>query len=209
MDGNNEKEFFLSKRMIIISTVLFLVIGGIFGYKYYISTPEYSLRIIAESIRKNDINTLYRHVDVHSIIEDFYNDFMYSEIENNHFLSNKEKKMTIEYMKQMRESEVNGIEDELKNTLSNKNNSTPKKKNGKFDEWFGDNSQNSVKYNGIKKKEFMGNVGVVTLDLYDNELNDNVFLKLRMIKLDDGKWKVIKIENLLEYYQRSQNMQGK
>ena len=209
MDGNNEKEFFLSKRMIIISTVLFLVIAGIFGYKYYITTPEYSLRIIAESIRKNDINTLYRHVDVHSIIEDFYNDFMYSEIENNHFLSNKEKKMTIEYMKQMRESKVNEIEDELKNTLSNENNSKQKKKNGKFNEWFGNNSQNSVKYNGIKKKEFMGNVGVVTLDLYDNELNDNVYLKLRMIKLDDGKWKVIKIENLLEYYQRSQNMQGK
>lgn len=207
MDGNNKEEILLSERTIIISVILVLFIGGMLGYKYYTSTPDYSLKIIAESIRKNDINTLYKHVDIHSIIEDFYNDIMYSEIENNHFLSNTEKKMAIEYMKQMRESEVNEIENNLKNTILTNNNSTQENKTRKFNDWFAKNSNNSMKYNGIKKKEFMGNACVVTLDLYDNEINDNIYLKLRMKKIDDEKWKIVKIENLFEYYQKTQNAQ--
>ena len=192
MDENKEKNI-VWRKVILILMLVILSLCGIHGYNYYKSTPEYTLKIIADAMRTNNVGEFYRHVDLHSIIDDYYDVCMYYEIENNNNLNTSEKEMARDYIREMKASAVNELENELKNeTIKGDNNSSQKEKN---------NNLKGFKYNGVKLEECMGKNRIITLDITDNETNERIFPKLRMMPLEDGTWMVVKIENVIDYYQ--------
>ena len=161
-------------------------------YDKYLIQEGDTLKIIAEAMRTNNVKEFYRHVDLHSIIDDFYDVCMQYEIENNNNLNAFEKEMTRNYIREMKSSAVNELENDLRNKMIKGDNNSLEKGNNKIKE---------LKYNGIKLEERVGKSCIIILDITDNETNERIFPKLRMVPLEDGTWMVVKIENILDYYQ--------
>lgn len=199
---DNKKDGFTTKQISILTIFLVVIIGSIFGYKYYTSTPEYTLKIVIKAIGQNDLNTFNKHVDLHNIIADYYDNVMPYEVNKNTSISKLERKMAMDYLNDMRESHITELESDIKKsfTVNNNSKSNNKSKNNLSD-FFLKNSQQSTTYNGIKAKRFFNkDLCVISLDFYDNDLKDNFLVDLRMQKLADGTWQIIKIDNVLDLY---------
>ena len=59
------------KRIIIIAAILVI---GLFGYNYWINTPQYSLLQIQKSVENKDRLLFEKHVDSQKIIEEIVDD---------------------------------------------------------------------------------------------------------------------------------------
>lgn len=201
---NNEQGGFTTKQISFFTICLVVIIGAIFGYKYYTSTPEYTLKIVIKAIAQNDLNTFNKHVDLHNIIADYYDNAMAYEVNKNTSLSKLERKMTIDYLNDMRESTINEMENDMKNKFTSNNSTNSSKVSKKnISDFFLKRSQQSTQYNGIKSKKFFNkDLCVISLDFYDNDLKDNFLVDLRMQKLADGTWQIIKIDNILDIYKK-------
>jgi len=61
----------MMKKSIIIIAIIFI---GVFGYNYWINTPEYSLLQIQKSVDTKDRALFDKHVDTNRIIEEIVED---------------------------------------------------------------------------------------------------------------------------------------
>ena len=68
----------MQKRVLYIVGLLVLIgiaLGGWYNL-YYIKTPEYSINLIQEAIKKHDVDKFKKHVDLDSVVAHTVDDYM-------------------------------------------------------------------------------------------------------------------------------------
>lgn len=206
-----------NKKFIAIAAVILLVICGIGGYLYYKRTPAYSMQLIQESVKEHNWEKFSRHVDTKNLADAAFDDIIEISMEERGDLDEHTKALAMSFVKLVKPNITSLLESAVKEyvetgefkkdeTGNAKNNSTTQnkkaapKKGNPADNLLQDTKADKLKFSSIKSTEESDNTAIVTLELRDEAASANYELKIRMIQLEDGTWKVSKIDNLKEFY---------
>lgn len=202
-----------SKKLIAIAVAaILLVVCGIGGYMYYKRTPAYSLQLIQESVKEHNWEKFSRHVDTKSLSDAAFDDIIELAMEEQGNMDEQTKALAAGFIQLIKPTLTSLIESSVKEYVETGEFKKEDKdgKNGKAnnenpaDSLLQDTKADKLKFTGIKATETDGSTAIATMGLRDESLNADYELKIRMIQLDDGTWKISKIDNLKEFYQATQ-----
>lgn len=205
---NAETNGFLAKMKqnkvmsIIIGLVILAIIGAAFYFLYWVKTPQYSLKLIRDSVEKHDVATFEKHVDLTTITGQALDALMAQEMSKED-MNNPLVAGIIQTMKPvMVESLKNGFIEyvrsgnlELKDPFKdrNKQEATAQKEESKID------NMNKMEFKDITNVETEGNRAKVSLLFHDNKLEKDFTVIIGMGKLEDGTWRVDNLENIADF----------
>jgi len=194
----------MKKISIYSGTALAVVlIVGYFGYFYWTSTPEYSLKQIAKSIQTHDVDLFNKHVEVNTLSSRLIDDMLSVASKKdesqqpdglNNFgeelgkgLINLMKPRLTEIIKEQIEKYIEtgdfGKEQEAQTQGSSVSLLTIQKK-------FGNN------FTGVKYSKKEGKIALVGIGLFNDRVNKEFILELKMREKEGGQWELVELANL-------------
>lgn len=202
------------KKATLAIVILILCVVG-FYFLYWVRTPVYSIHIIEKSIKRHDVITFEKHVDMDNLYSKAFDDTIIAagKIDADSILENP---LAIGFLQILKPTVVSAMKYETIEYVK-----------GEKDDNLQDNQEADAVLRGMKDKTDVdntvlkkisvvrkeGNQAIVALKLYNKKLNKNFDLKLKMTKLDDGKWQIKEITNLVEFIlavnkAESENLRG-
>tara|TARA_Y100000996_G_scaffold397858_1_gene365326 strand:+ start:1023 stop:1631 length:609 start_codon:yes stop_codon:yes gene_type:complete len=181
------------KRIIIIAAILVI---GLFGYNYWINTPQYSLLQIQKSVENKDRLLFEKHVDSQKIIEEIVDDI--SEM----FIDEVDNGQSNEYSLLNPAFWASGLTSILKPTIESVIEEA-------FDDFWEHEIENFDSYESssefgnivssfemsyIKKDGKVAKLGLVAIDPLTS---DEVNLEFKLNKIENY-WRITEISNLEE-----------
>ena len=181
------------KRIIIIAAILVI---GLFGYNYWINTPQYSLLQIQKSVENKDRLLFEKHVDSKKIIEEIVDDI--SEM----FIDEVDNGQSNEYSLLNPAFWASGLTSILKPTIESVIEEA-------FDDFWEHEIENFDSYESssefgnivgsfeisyIKKDGTVARLGLVAIDPLTS---DEVNLEFKLNKIENY-WRITQISNLEE-----------
>ena len=181
------------KRIIIIAAILVI---GLFGYNYWINTPQYSLLQIQKSVENKDRLLFEKHVDSQKIIEEIVDDI--SEM----FIDEVDNGQSNEYSLLNPAFWASGLTSILKPTIESVIEEA-------FDDFWEHEIENFDSYESssefgnivgsfeisyIKKDGKVAKLGLVAIDPLTS---DEVNLEFKLNKIENY-WRITQISNLEE-----------
>ncbi len=197
----------MDKKKWIALTLVVVLLLGLGGYYYYRHTPTYSLRLIETAVREHDWATFDRHVDVKGMTEGAFDDFLAYEMKNDKTMDDSAKTMALGFAQMFKPVIVGAVETGVRTYVEtgafqdeDKDATKGKQDAGKqaADEILKNADANRLTFQGIKSTEKDGKTAIVILGVHDGEYDSDFEVKLRLNQLDDGTWRIMKLDNLPE-----------
>ena len=179
-------------KWLALAAVL-LLISILFYFFYWTKTPTYSLKIIHESIKNHDLATFEKHVDIDSIVSRAFDDVIYAETDN---------ALAQGFATMMKQPITNSMKDQIKRYLETGSFPNQQAKNQTDAAVQGISSRantNTMKLDGIGTVTTNGKLASVDLKFSDSRLDKIFILKVKMTELDNGTWRLVEIENLIQF----------
>lgn len=204
-----------NKKVIALVVAVVLIACGIGGYMYYKRTPAYSLQLIQDSVKEHNWEQFSRHVDTKSMADSAFDDIIELSLAEDKTMDAQTKALAANFAKLLKPTLTSLIESsvkeyvetgEFKDLDDNQDNSKKVKrsKTNPAENILKETNAEKLKFTGVKSTEKDAVGTVVAMGLHDESLNADYELKIRMIQLEDGTWKMNKIENLKDFYNATQ-----
>ena len=204
-----------NKKVIALVVAIVLIACGIGGYMYYKRTPAYSLQLIQDSVKEHNWEQFSRHVDTKSMADSAFDDIIELSLAEDKTMDAQTKALAANFAKLLKPTLTSLIESsvkeyvetgEFKDLDDNQDNSKKAKrsKTNPAENILKETNAEKLKFTGVKSTEKDDAGTVVAMGLHDESLNADYELKIRMIQLEDGTWKMNKIENLKDFYNATQ-----
>ena len=189
------------KVLYIIGCVGLIILCAIlFYFLYWVKTPAYSLGIIKTAIEKHDLPTFEQHVDLKSLYSRGVDDLMKRELgdsgdEDNTLVAGlvsavKDKAINTMIMQTEKYVETGDFEKAKQNSKDTEN--LAKNLSDRV------NTPN-LEYKDVKDTQKDGKIAIVTITLYNKQLNKNFDFQLKMRELGNGEWQVVEVANLVDF----------
>ena len=212
---NNETSKCWNKKLIALVVAVVLIACGVGGYMYYKRTPAYSLQLIQDSVKEHNWEKFSRHVDTKSLADSAFDDIIEISLAEDQTMDAQTKALAANFAKLLKPTLTSLIESSVKEyvetgefkDLDDKKDGSKKskrKKENPAENLLKETNAEKLKFTGIKSTEKDDTGAVVAMGLHDESLNADYELKIRMIQLEDGTWKMNKIENLKDFYNATQ-----
>lgn len=219
-----------NKKLIACIVAIIIIVCGVGGYFYYKRTPTYSLQLIQQSVKEHNWEKFSQHVDTKGLADSAFDDIIEIALEEDthSVFSDDKKKAFATGMAQLVKPVVTGVLENavkeyvetgtIKNKFNSKNNDSDKPNNksgGKShsnnpaNEIIGKTHMEDLKFTGVKDTTTNGSVATVTIGLHDEVENTDYEIKLRMVQLDDGTWKLTKVDNFKDFFNAIREMEKK
>ncbi len=185
-------------------------------FAYLVKTPQYSLGLIGTAVQKHDFAAFEKHVDMETLYSSAYDDVVVASFGNERLSSpilaalvQNIKGVAVPILIDQTRQYINGgtMEEADPSDADSpmlQNNGTDIVNNLK-----NKTGVNSMQYQGVEKIQKNGSVAVVTIKVFDSELDKHFLVELAMQQLTDDTWQITKINNLKtlinERYQALQN----
>ena len=193
-----------NKRLVCIAVaVIFILLVGYFGYSYWTKTPKYSLSQIGKAIKTHDVELFNKHVDVNTLANRLIDDMITStskesdEKETNEWsklgqelgkgLVNLMKPRLAEMMKEQIEKyiETGDFGNPRDEPTGERSVSLPE-----IQKHFGKN------FTGVKFTKEEGKIALVGIGLFNERVDKEVVLELKLRKKEGGYWSLVEFANI-------------
>lgn len=205
----------MSKDKKVISTLgLFAVIILCLSYFYFfifIKTPEYSLRLVRESINKHDVQTFKKHVDLKLVYGNLFDNYISLELKanpNDSFTNNFVlgiakiiKPAIVEELVTQTEKQIANIE---KPAQENNDNNKIVSDLNKTD----DLKTLKIKNVSTVSKDKDSKIANLIIAVTDTQINQDFQLNIKMSELSDGTWQIIEISNAIEFFKARESIKN-
>jgi len=181
-------------KVIIVAIVILLAMAA-FYLLYWVKTPQYSLSIIKDSVAKHDLMTFERHVNLQNISTQAIDDMIATTISP----EDRKNPLIIGMINMVKAAAVPTFVAQAQKYVET----------GSFAKV---NEQNdgqvivasvaertglmTMEFKGIEKTSRSKDEAVVNIKIWDQQLEKNFELQLKMKQLDDGTWRLDSIDNL-------------
>lgn len=206
-ETNSEVQSINNKKIYkIIGLIVLLILAGCaFYFFYWVKTPQYSLKLIQESVQNHDVVAFEKHVDTEALCTQAVDGFLAQEMStndmNNPLIQGIIQTVKPAIVKSLKDGFINYVRD------GNFNMTNPFETNKTNNKIANSEKQNENKIKGYTRLEFKdiantetnGNRATVDIILYDNKTDKNFTLKIGMAKLEDGTWRIDTFVNLDEF----------
>ena len=188
---------------ISIALLTLILLGTSFYFLYWIRTPEYSLNLIRTSVKQQDVTTFQKHVDLDTLLSHSFDSLVEAQIELDPKINAQLVKGMAFFAKPIATTALKGyILNEIGTSKLERKATEPtdKKSNEQVVNDFSEKSGfASLEFKGFGSTKTDGDIALVEIKLFDKELKKDFTLLLKMAKLDEGTWRLIKIENLKQH----------
>ena len=183
------------KIILIVGAIVILAAMAAFYLLYWVKTPQYSLNIIKESVAKHDLMTFERHVNLQNISTQAIDDMIATTISP----EDRKNPLILGMINIVKAAAVPTFITQAQKYVET----------GKFAKL---NEQNdgqvivasvaertglmTMEFKGIEKTSRNKDEAIVTIKIWDQQLEKNFELQLKMKQLDDGTWCLDSISNL-------------
>ena len=202
----------MNQKLTAMLVVLLLIVGGICGYRYYKRSPEYSLKLIQESVEEHNWDKFSRRVDVKAMSESAFDDLLAGAMENDKTMDSGTKTLAAGFAQMLKPAVTGAIERSIQayvetgEVVATEANTGEKGNKDKTGEQAADNllaktHAKDVKFTGVKQSVVDDDIATVTLGIKNERLGKEFALILKMSRLEDGTWKIKRIANLKEFMQ--------
>ena len=191
----------MQRKVLYVVGILVLIlvaIGGWYNF-YYIKTPEYSMNLLQEAVKKHDVDKFKKYVDLDSLVAHTVDDYMAVKQKN----GKKENAFGIGLVAVLKPQITAMMKDEIVSMVDtgswevDESSETADKEIVILDvNWKGVN---------VKKVSYLKNEGDIShlgLELESPALPDAYIMDFEMKKNEDGSWKITRITNFDEYIQK-------
>ena len=191
----------MQKRVLYIVGLLVLIciaLGGWYNL-YYIKTPEYSINIIQEAIKKHDVDRFKKHVDLDSVVAHTVDDYMAVKQKN----SKDKDELGIELVAALKPQITTMLKDEIVSIVDT--GSWEVDESSKIVDKEIVISDINLKGVNVKKVSYVKNEGDfphLGVEIETPALPDAYIMDFEMKKNDDGSWRITRITNFDEYTQK-------
>lgn len=186
----------MEQKKPVIAGAAILLCAALYYFLYFVRTPEYSLNLIREAVQKHDMIAFERHVDTDHVCNKMVDDYMAA-------LTSKESDpMTIGLMNMMKPTLATTLKELVIEEVRGEGQKPPKTKNKEVVEitdTLTENIFNDMDFKSASVIYREGNEAVVAIAFVHPDYNKPVELKVKMVQLDSGKWRVKEIANLMEF----------
>ena len=192
---------------VLIGCVVLVACGLGYYFLYFVKTPLYSMKLIADAVQKKDIILFEQHVDINSIIDRGYDKIIV-------FMMKQQKEVEADnpyalgFAQLMKPVVVSKFVTEAKTAIQDEFNKTANSVEKQSDE--SKEKKNSFA-RGIRdiKEEVRHDSDAIVSFVTTAQNGDDVVFRCRMEKLPSGKWKVIEVMNLDELFKKAMDMEKK
>lgn len=190
-------------KYILLLAVISLAVAVAWYFAYWIKTPQYSLGIIGNAVQKHDFAAFEKHVDMETLYSNAYDDVVVASFGNERLSSpilsalvKNIKGIAVPILIDQTRQYVNGgtMEEADPSDADSpmlQNNGTAIVNNLK-----NKTGVNYMQYQGVEGVQKNGNAAVVTIKVFDSELDQHFLVELAMQQLADDTWQITKINNL-------------
>ncbi|MDQ0203303.1 hypothetical protein [Pectinatus haikarae] len=198
-------------RLCILLFIAVILAGSSFYYFYWLKTPQYTVGLIADAIKKHDIETFDKYVDTDSILNKAYDDYFYVYFSEDPFMQKNPvrnlaegliklaKPMAVNEMKAEVDSYIKSGEWKSSSNEESSGEYSVSKNNSDITEKL---SVGNIKFKRIKYTKVDGNKAVVGIETDKDEKTENTVIEISMEKQDDDTWRVVSIYNMKEYAEK-------
>lgn len=190
------------QKKIGLGLIAALVCCVAFYFLYWVKTPTYSLKIIGEAAQKHDVATFERHVDLDTLYTKAFDDFIVAadKIEGEGTLSNPIAAALLQALKPAVVASLKADTlEEIKGEKADEN--------GKKNIAAQNMTARMKKRTGLERANFKGasvissegDTAIVALKVHNQKVDRDFALNVKMTKLDDGKWRLKEMTNLVDF----------
>ena len=204
-------------RYLLLFAVIAIAATVVWYFAYLVKTPQYSLGLIGTAVQKHDFTAFEKHVDMETLYSSAYDDVVVASFGNERLASpiltalvQNIRNIAVPILIDQTRQYVNGgTMDEVDPSDADspmlQNNGTDIVNNLK-----NKTGVNSMQYQGVEQVQKNGSAAVVTIKVFDKELDKHFLVELAMQQLADGTWQISKIDNLKTLIsERDQALQNK
>lgn len=192
----------MKKFLFVLITIILLAgfgLGALRAYRQMQATPTNSLKIIRESLKKNDSETFYKFFDVDKVLENAAKEILTAQINselNSTNYSTQEIQNTFENRKiEFISSAKNSLNDYVSSGKINfPENMTPTQK------WLKDSEITRCSIKNISKFVVKDGKAVGKIEFYNSSLRFNFELEIFMEKMDKKNWHIVEVKNFENYF---------
>ena len=179
-------------KKIGLGIVIAILCAIAFYFLYWIKTPAYSLNIIRESVEKHDVATFEKHVDMDTLYTKAFDDGIVAvdKIQGDGTLSNP---LAVGFLQMLKPHVVAALKNETIEYIKGEKENKAQSNNKADDFAQGMKSKSGVDNSKLKDITVVSkenSEAIVALTLYNQKIDKNFDLKVKMTKLDDGTWTV-------------------
>lgn len=180
--------------------VLILAIACWYNFVADTKTPEYTLDIVEDSIKKHDKETFYQYVDLQGILETSYEGIIDGMTYSDKAMTPDMRDSVKSFTEMLRSPMLLSLQASIDSYIDT----------GDFHEEDNAGVSELLKRTGMDKSEFRG-VGEVEIDpknedeaiadilLYHPDLEREYTLKFILKRGDSGQWKIVRVENFHDF----------
>lgn len=205
-------------KYLLLFAVIAIAATVVWYFAYWVKTPQYSLGLIGTAVQKHDFTAFEKHVDMETLYSSAYDDVVVASFGNERLASpiltalvQNIRNIAVPILIDQTRQYVNGgTMDEVDPSDADspmlQNNGTDIVNNLK-----NKTGVNSMQYQGVEQVQKNGSAAVVTIKVFDKELDKHFLVELlAMQQLADGTWQISKIDNLKTLIsERDQALQNK
>lgn len=190
-------------RYLLLLAAIAIAAAVAWYFAYWVKTPQYSLGLIGTAVQKHDFAAFEKHVDMETLYSSAYDNVVVASFGSERLASpiltalvQNIRNIAVPILIDQTRQYVNGdTMDEIDPSDADspmlQNNGTAivnslKNKTG----------VNSMQYQGVEQVQKNGSAAVVTIKVFDKELDKHFLVELAMQQLADGTWQISKIDNL-------------
>lgn len=189
------------QKKIGLGLIILILCAIAYYFLYFIKTPAYSIKIIQESIQKHDVATFEKHVDLDTLYNKGFDDFIAAQaklsqddILNNPFAMGFIQMMKPGVVAQLKAETIADVKGE--NTDNNTANTEQKQMAKNIEEKANVKGLDIRDISVISKENGSADVAIT---IHHYKLDKNFDIKVKMNQLDDGTWKLKEITNLTSF----------
>ncbi|WP_346355306.1 hypothetical protein [Azotosporobacter soli] len=193
---------------VLISVILFATIfTGAWYVFYWKKTPAYSLGLIRNAVETHNYAEFEKHVDVDSLANRAFDDIVVASIAEEKGESANIKTFAMGLAQMFKQPFVAVAKDASKRFVESGSFEKAQTTEGETDKQPRFSAAEVGKKTGLASSDFKGvsytkedgNVAVVGISVFEKQVEKELIIELKLIKLDDGTWKITEIANLKTY----------
>lgn len=183
---------------IFIVAAVAVICGLGYYFLYFVKTPLYSAKLIADAFRNRDILLFEQHVDVHSVVDKGYESFLrhYMQQQNQEVADNL---FVMGFAQMLKPVIVEKAVEEINAGIQEHFNGEKKQQSvtGQQAAGTGQSQRKHPRIKDVTQESCYDNEAVVAL-LVENDKGEEMKIRCRMEKMSNGEWKVTEIMNLAD-----------
>ncbi|WP_312339432.1 hypothetical protein [Anaerospora hongkongensis] len=198
-----------NKKKIVLTAVAAVIVIALLGYWYWTKTPQYSLKLMQESVVKHDLAAFNKYVDIDSVTSRAIDQLLELKLNDPRDVQDDTtKNFAAGLIKILKPQLVAVAKEEIKTFVEKGTTELPDSQspnNPKMKELLNTGS-GKAEFKGVAYTNKDGKIATVGLDMFYPKLNSTTVLEVKMREMD-GYWQIAEISNLASFVKKLEELE--